>query len=83
MQENLWHQGVDLMLFGMGTVFVFLTLLVIGTMLMSSLVSKFFAEEPEPELVPIANGNGAAPVGKKTLAIIQAAVQAHRAKHRQ
>ncbi|WP_075188110.1 OadG family protein [Teredinibacter haidensis] len=80
MQVNLWEQGVDLMLYGMGTVFVFLTLLVIGTMIMSNIVSRFFAEEPEPVLAPV-GGSQSQTVNKSTLAVIQAAIHAHRAKH--
>ena len=40
MQESLVSQGVTLMLAGMGTVFVFLTALVIAMTLMSSLSRK-------------------------------------------
>ncbi|WP_045858793.1 OadG family protein [Teredinibacter purpureus] len=79
MQQNLWEQGLDLMIFGMGTVFVFLTLLVIATLLMSGFIDRFLAEEPEPLVIP--TSKSAPPVGKKTLAVIQAAVHAHRAKH--
>lgn len=41
MQETLIDQGISLMIYGMGTVFVFLTILVFATSLMSKLVSKF------------------------------------------
>lgn len=40
MEEGLLVQGVELMLVGMGTVFVFLTALVMATSLMSSLVGR-------------------------------------------
>lgn len=40
MQESLISQGVTLMLAGMGTVFVFLTALVIAMTLMSSLSGR-------------------------------------------
>ncbi len=75
MQESVMQQGVDLMLFGMGTVFVFLTLLVIATVIMSALVQRFFPEAPEPA--------GQAPAGvsdPKLLAIIKAAIDQHRNK---
>lgn len=78
MQETIMQQGVDLMLFGMGTVFVFLTVLVIATTIMSSLVQRFF---PEPE--PVAPVAGPAPTGvtdPKLLAIIKAAIEQHRKK---
>ena len=40
------EQGLELVLFGMGTVFVFLTMLVFVTGLMSTLVLKFSAPIP-------------------------------------
>jgi len=46
--ESLISQGLSLMVFGMGFVFVFLTLLVGVTTLMSKLVTKF-----EPEAAPV------------------------------
>ena len=39
--ENLVSQGFELAIFGMGTVFVFLTLLILATHFMSLLVQKF------------------------------------------
>ena len=41
MEQTLFDQGVTLMLVGMGTVFVFLTLLVAGMTLMSAAVRRF------------------------------------------
>ena len=41
MQNELINEGLTLMLAGMGTVFVFLTVLVIAMTLMSRLVSQF------------------------------------------
>lgn len=79
MQQTLWQQGTDLMLFGMGTVFVFLTLLVISTMIMSTIVMRYFAEEPVA--MPGNDLAGTASVSKRTLAVIQAAIQAHRVKN--
>lgn len=40
MQGSLFNQGVTLMLAGMGTVFVFLTVLVIAMSLMSTVLSR-------------------------------------------
>lgn len=79
MQETIMQQGLDLMLFGMGTVFVFLTVLVIATTIMSSAVQRFFPE-PEPALP---SPNATAPTGvndPKLLAIIKAAIEQHRKK---
>jgi oxaloacetate decarboxylase (Na+ extruding) subunit gamma len=47
MHDLLLQQGFDLMLYGMGTVLTFLTILVITTALMSAVMQRFF---PDPEL---------------------------------
>lgn len=49
MQDTLIDQGINLMLFGMGTVFVFLTILVFATTIMSKLVHRFSPEEQAAE----------------------------------
>lgn len=55
MDTSLLMQGVELMLVGMGTVFVFLTVLVGATTLMSTLVMRYqpstveATDEPRPE----------------------------------
>ena len=58
MQGGLIGQGIELMFVGMGTVFVFLTLLVIATTLMSRIVLAWFPEgedgEAEEELIAAA-----------------------------
>ena len=38
-----WSNSIELMLLGMGTVFVFLTLLVIGVIIMSAILNKISA----------------------------------------
>ena len=47
--DNLLSEGLELMVFGMGFVFVFLTLLVFVTGLMSKIVTKY---APAPEIKP-------------------------------
>ncbi len=49
MQDTLIDQGINLMLFGMGTVFVFLTILVFATTIMSKLVRRFSPEQQAAE----------------------------------
>lgn len=77
--ESLISQGVSLMIFGMGFVFVFLTLLVGVTTLMSKLVMKF-----EPEAVPVQKKRRAAPQkaapadNDELVAVISAAVHQYR-----
>ena len=65
---DLMTQGLNLALYGMGTVFFFLTLLVAATMLMSRLVPSAGLEEIE----------GQAGHDSKIRAAIGAAVHAHR-----
>ena len=73
MDDNLLTQGIELMLFGMGTVIVFLTLLVMITGAMSALVNRF---APEP---PAATPEPGAPVeNQELLAVISAAIHQHR-----
>jgi oxaloacetate decarboxylase gamma subunit len=73
-EENLIQQGLELMLYGMGTVVIFLTLLVFVTGLMSSIVQRYLPAAPEPE-APV-------PVADTTLvAVISAAIHKHRSRH--
>ncbi len=82
MQGDIVSQGVELMVFGMGTVVLFLALLVVATTAMSRALLRFF---PEPEAavpatdhpVKISSQPGDDP---QLLAVISAAIQRHRAK---
>jgi len=74
---ELISEGINLMLLGMGTVFVFLTILVIVTAIMSSLVQKYGAVQPADPTIPGAAGE----LDEATLlAVISAAIHAHRSK---
>jgi len=83
--DNLLSEGIELMLFGMGFVFVFLTLLVFVTGLMSKLVMKY---APAPEIKPTKkNRKPAAPSASASVtaanndelvAVISAAVHKYR-----
>ena len=68
MQATLLEQGTTLMLVGMGTVFVFLTALVIAMSLMAAIVRKL---TPSPE----------AAVTDEEVAAITAAIASHRNKN--
>ena len=68
MTNNLIDEGLRLMLVGMGTVFVFLTLLVVVTTLMSRIVIRIQARA-------IASG-----ITDEEVAAISAAVMLHRRK---
>ncbi len=80
MQESIMQQGLDLMLFGMGTVFVFLTILVFATVLMSKLVTRFFPESSDEPLVNLASPSTPATsvVDPKVISVIQEAINQHR-----
>ncbi|MBB3168586.1 OadG family protein [Simiduia aestuariiviva] len=75
MQQEIVQQGIDLMVFGMGTVVVFLTTLVIVTVAMSGVMSRFFPESEKP-LTPSTPSGSA--VDARTLAVIKAAIAKHR-----
>ncbi len=83
MSASIVEQGVELMLFGMGTVIVFLGLLVLATTVMSRLVSRYFPEpEPAPAPVRVAGPTSAAP-DDELVAVISAAIHQHRNRRRQ
>ncbi|MFP5383506.1 MAG: OadG family protein [Gammaproteobacteria bacterium] len=75
----LLSQGIELMLVGMGVVFVFLVMLVGAVTLMSQLVARF---APDAPLAVTPRGPVAAPAGPgvddRTLAVIHEAVRRHR-----
>ncbi|MGB1142640.1 MAG: OadG family protein [Halioglobus sp.] len=80
MQEEIVAQGLELMLYGMGTVVVFLALLVVATGAMSRTVNRYFPEEPEvlAEPVPARQPVPTAATDAELVAVISAAVQQHR-----
>lgn len=79
MESSLIDRGLDLMLFGMGTVFVFLTVLVFATSVMSKVITRWFPEKvveapARRKSAPILGGA----VAPATLNILQAAIDKHR-----
>ena len=78
MEVDLFQQGVDLMLYGMGTVFAFLILLVGAIYLMSTVITRFFPEAVQPEAA--VRMAPTAVVEPRLQAIIQAAIDKHRGK---
>ena len=81
MQDTIIDQGFSLMLYGMGTVFVFLTILVFATGLMSTLVNKFSPEkesEKNTSTAPNANTGNANMPSPQVLDAIKQAITAHR-----
>ena len=72
-------KGIELMLAGMGIVFLFLTMLVLAINLMSSLIERFFPEAPNLVGTVTTTSNG---IDKNIVAAITAAVHQHRSKHK-
>ncbi len=73
---ELISEGLNLMLLGMGTVFVFLTILVFVTSTMSTLVQKYGAVQPADH-----NPGATEQLDEAALfAAITAAIHAHRMK---
>ncbi len=82
MQGSIVAQGVELMLYGMGTVVLFLALLVLITGAMSRIVGRSFPEPqppappPRPAAAPRATTDDA-----RLVAVISAAVERYRREH--
>ena len=75
-------QGIELMLYGMGTVLLFLLLLVYAVQAMSRIVARWFPEPvppssggPAPAAIPVSDG-----IDPKLVAAIGAAVHRHRSR---
>ncbi len=84
-EHSLMQQGVDLMFFGMGTVFVFLTLLVLSTYLMSTFINKFFPEKIKLGQAKVAQINNASfddTLEKDEMLAIEKAIAEHRARRK-
>lgn len=79
MQQTLWQQGVELMLFGMGTVFVFLSLLIVMTTMMSAFIQRFV--KPEPVQTPAsATSEQSSANDQHLIAVISAAIHKYRSR---
>jgi oxaloacetate decarboxylase (Na+ extruding) subunit gamma len=81
-QDEIFMQGVELMIFGVGAVAIFLSLLVLVTSLTSSFLSRYFPEQREPsvlvETVCSAVLPAVRPGQPERVAVIAAAIQQHR-----
>jgi len=79
--DELMAEGLTLMAFGMGFVVVFLTLLIVVTMLMSWLVARF---APAPVVKPVkakAMSTQAASNDAQLTAVMTAAIHKYRSRH--
>ncbi len=78
--SQLMADGLGLMGFGMGTVFVFLIILIFATSFMSTLVAKFL---PDPPPAPVKPTNAPAQgVDPQLLKVLSAAVKEYRARQK-
>ena len=74
MDNNLVAEAINLTLFGMGFVFVFLTLMVIVTTMMSVLVKRF---QPNLNLAATSNIELSSGIDERTEAIVKKAIKMH------
>ncbi len=76
-------QAIDLMVAGMGFVFVFLIILVFATLLMSKLVHRFGPPEPAaPARTPRARPSAPTSVDPDTAEAIKKAIAQYRSRHK-
>lgn len=80
MQDSLMSQGVDLMVTGMGTVLIFLAVLVVLTTIMSRVMSRYFPEPVIEAPVRAKVATSSQPVDPTTLKVLQQAISKHREK---
>jgi oxaloacetate decarboxylase gamma subunit len=74
MDNNLVAEAINLTLFGMGFVFVFLTLMVIVTTMMSVLVKRF---QPNLNLAATSSIELSSDIDERTEAIVKKAIKMH------
>jgi len=74
MDNNLLNDAINLTMFGMGFVFVFLALMVVVTNLMSLLVMKI---QPAISDAPSAITDPSVEIDEKTRAIVEEAIKMH------
>ena len=85
MQDDIVAQGVELMLYGMGTVVLFLALLVLAIVIMSRFVNNYFPEEESSAAAALQKLRGRAQAQAQPeddpnlVAVISAAIHQHRA----
>jgi oxaloacetate decarboxylase gamma subunit len=74
MDNNLVAEAINLTLFGMGFVFVFLALMVVVTTMMSVLVKRF---QPNLNLAATSNIELSSNIDERTEAIVKKAIKMH------
>ena len=76
--EPLFQQGLNLMMFGMGTVIIFLSVLVILTVVMSKILTHWFPEADK--ITASAAQKGYGDIDPHIVTVIQAAIDKHRSR---
>jgi oxaloacetate decarboxylase gamma subunit len=79
-QVSLMQQGIDLMLFGMGTVFTFLMVLIGAILVMSALIKLMAGDQlvnQPPTNARVSDSNK--PAKGELIAVITAAIAQHKA----
>ncbi len=76
--DALLEQGLNIMLYGMGMVFCFLTLLVFCITGSSKVLLKWFPDSEPVNHRRNRKNTSSAAISQKTLAILQAAIDQHR-----
>jgi len=77
METNLVIEGFKFMGLGMGTVFLFLVVMIFSMNIMSKVLHMFFPE-PEVNAAPSTTSSAAPQDNKKVIAAITAAIKHHR-----
>ncbi|KMQ74043.1 OadG family protein [Marinobacter subterrani] len=80
--NDLMSQAIDLMIAGMGFVFVFLIILVFATQIMSKLIGRFAPEPVTPKKAPRAKPKAPASVDPDTAEAIKKAIAKFRSRHK-
>ena len=76
--EPLFQQGLSLMMYGMGTVAVFLSVLVVLTVLMSKVLTRWFPEADKAAGLAAIQDQG--DIDPHIVTVIQAAIDKHRSR---
>ena len=77
---NLMNEGLSLMVFGMGFVFVFLALLILATSQMSRLVQKLWPENTEKSSQIKGPSQPQSGVNDEVIAAISTAIHLHQSR---
>lgn len=75
---ELMGGGIELMIVGMGIVFLFLAMLVLAINAMTYVIQRFFPEVPASSVTHVVSSG----IDKPTVAAITTAIHQHRSKHK-